>query len=66
MGNNNEQQTRIEGESRRGDVVAFYAAIVRTYVIAFPPPLYPSLTPYRFLGVGIGERLRTGCTMLLN
>jgi len=58
--NNNDQETRIKDESRRGDVVAFYAAIVRIYVIAFPPPLHLSLTPHRSLGVGTGERPRTG------
>jgi len=33
MGNDNNQETRIEGESRRGDAVAFYAAIVSTLVV---------------------------------
>ena len=36
MGNNNtdnNQETRIEDVSRRGDAVAFYAAIVRIYAI---------------------------------
>ena len=50
----NDQQ--IEDESRRGDGVAFYAAIVRIYVITFPPRLHLSLTPLRSLGVDTGER----------
>lgn len=45
----------IEDESRRGDRVALYAAIVRIYVITFPPRLHLSLTPHRSLGVGTGE-----------
>jgi hypothetical protein len=60
MGNETDQETRIEDESRRGDVVAFHAAMVRIYVVAFPPPLYLSLTPHCSLGVGTGERPRAG------
>ena len=54
----------IKDESRSGDGVAFYTALVRRYLIIFPPRPPSDSRPHRSLGGRFGEQPRTSTTRL--